>query len=146
MRTHNCCGLGKIQYFSINSKAVPIECHHFIIVKTGTTMDFIDVETGLVTGFLYSNNNLQEEIRKAIERLAKMILQNALANIKKYGVETYKELMNSDISKEYSAVYQNLKRELDTMNKSKDKVVEKFDVDSKYKSETKYSCKIKKAA
>lgn len=134
------CGIGKIQYIPLSEGAHKIANHHFIIIKNNETIELLDIECGLAEGFLlYDGIDIQKEIKNAVERLAKMILKHALVNIKEYGLDYYNELMHSDFSKEYLAIYENIKQQIDPL-KTKENVKEKnFKVNSNFKSTTQFS-------
>ena len=135
-----CIGFGKIEFTAISKNAVSIPKRHFLICKNEKTIDFIDLELGLV--WWSTVEDFKVSIHEGILNLAKMIILNAEDNVKKFGEEKFQSLyeeLNNSLGLEF---YREMKKKVDTNNTKKNVASSNLPLNSDFKSEIKYSCEI----
>lgn len=87
----NLKGIGKIIFIPKTENTYSLKPHHFLINQTPEGFEVIDIECGLVT-FDF------KDVFTAIKNLGDMIIDHAISNIKKIGIENYEKLYNLDDS------------------------------------------------
>ena len=134
-----CIGFGKIEFTPISKNAVNIPKRHFLICKDDKTIDFIDIELGLVWWNTLEDFNIS--VHEGILNLAKMIIRNAEDNVKEHGekkfISLYKNL-NSSVGLEF---YDEMKKKFDPNNTKENVSSSNLPLNSDFKAKSRFSCK-----
>ena len=132
-----CNGFGKITFTPLTEKAVKIPCHHFLICKDSDTISFIDIEFGLVWWRPFEDFSIS--IHEGVLNLAKMIIDNAEANVKHMGQEAYNFLYKNSHNEFLVKFYDKMKQEFDPKNLKKDISRSDLCLNNNFNSKIRYS-------
>lgn len=138
-----CIGFGKIEFTPLSENAVDIPTRRFLICRNKETIDFIDIELGLVWWKKKVDFNMS--VHEGILNLAIMIIKNAEENTKRFGQDNFFSMYkkNNDVLHKF---YEEVKAKKDPKNEKKDISKSDLSINKDFKSKIRYSCDLKAVA